>query len=670
MNERISKKKLNALFLTIICIVITLCFMLWFIKFEHRVNVEDNNIIMSHTGVWDLTNFNFDNGIVLTRGSEEYIEGELLSPQEFEQNSDKIQIGSPKASPVNTSKITLIMPNNDTYIIMGTSYDYAERIFINGELMGEIGTVATNKSEAKPGFEYLNYAIKPQNGVIEIVRQSNNFVHRDNGVATNILIGTPQKMNNIYSIEYGITGVYIGLFFTIAISHVFLFLIFKSYKAHLYFAILSLTWGMRMGVTGAKVFNEWLDFLPWELLFRIEYMSVPLTCAMMLLVSNEIYKGALPKVILQAFVGGFLIYTVVCVFLPTLPLSYSMIAAQAAFMLASVLLLVFIGVKTVIMVQTKKIELKHVVYSVGIVPFVFATIHDALYYNSILIFGVNVLLADLSLMIIVVTQTAVLYFYTAQRMLALHKAEEQSRIETQSLRQAGRMKEEFLRTLSHEMQMPLTTVSGYAQLTGQILKDDKNISRDDLFEKMRIIDDETRKLSRQVQQMLDMSAMENGTFKLHRVSVDIVELINRIEKLHFPIMSAGNITFTKNINNNLKAVFADEERLVQIILNLMLNSIKHANCSKITISAINKLNGDDFVQISVSDDGEGINEEMLEDLFSSYNANRSAKGNGLGLYIVAQMIKAHKGTISVQSKCGSGTSIIFTIPAFREGKNE
>ncbi len=677
----------NIVVLIILLGIIVLCCMLWLSKMEYRINTEDNKVVVSQNGVWDLESFDFSNGIVITSGSEEYITGELLTPDEFEQNRDKVQVGTPRSSPVNTSKITLLMPDNDSYTVMGTSFDYAERIFINGELMGEVGTVSTDENSSEPDYEYLKFTVTPQNGVIEIVRQSNNFVHRDNGVATHVLVGTQVGLNEIYAREYGVTGMMIGLFFTIAMTHIFMFYIYKKHRAHLYFAILSLTWGLRMGVTGVKVFDKWFSFLPWEIMFRIEYITVPVTCAMMLLVSNEIYKKTLPKIFLNTFTGGFLLYAICCLFLPTLPLSYSMVGAQTALVLGSVLLTIFVFIKTVTLFRTHKMTLKHTFYLISLIPFVFAVVHDSLYYNAILVLGVSILLLDLALMILVVTQTAVIYFDTSQRIIAAYREKEQISIEAQTLRQAGHMKEEFLRTLSHEMQIPLTTVSGYAQLTGQILKEDEKLNRDELYEKMRVIDDEARKLSRQVAQLLDGSAMENGTFKLHRECVDLEELMNKIKALHFPTMIEGNLELKVVMQENLPNVFADRERILQVVLNLMTNSIKYAECSQILAEAKivtprhsenaakahledGLAQSDRFVEISLSDDGIGLSKEAQEDLFEKYSNHRSTRGNGLGLYITAQTVNAHGGEIRVQSEVGKGTSISFTLPVWEGDADE
>ncbi len=660
MRTQFEKPKVNIFLFATIIFVIMLCFSLWYLRVEHRIYSNENMTINSQTGVWDLSEYDFSKGFAITSGSEEYIEGKLVSPQEFD--TEEIKVGS-TSSPVNTSRITIYMPNDNTYTIMGNSFDFAERIYINGELVKEIGTVGLSADTSSPDHSYLNIAVTPQNGKIEIVRQSNNFVHRDNGVASHILIGTPETMNRLHAVEYGITGVMIGLFITIAISHIFLFFLFQKHKAHLYFAILSLTWGLRLGVTGIKVFGEWFTFFSWEFMFRIEYMTVPITSAMLLLVAKEIFPNALPKLYLNLYVGGFLLYSAFCVFMPTVPLSHSMLWLQVAFILGSILLFFFISYKAFCMAKTKELGLTHFLFLVGIIPFVIFVIHDAFYYNRILLFGIDALLIDLALMIIIFTQTAVIYYDTAQKMILAYRAEQESRIETSSLRKAKVMHENFLRTLSHEMQIPLTIMSGYAQLTSQILVEDEKIDKASMLDKMRVIDDEARKLSRQVVQLLDASAMENGTFKLHLEKVDINNLLSKINTQHFPTMSDGSLSLQITCPLKLPMAYADENRLRGCILNILSNSIKNTETGGLSIDVKNE-NG--FIQIAISDTGAGISPELLENLFDRYPEHRENKGNGLGLSIVAQTIEAQGGEIWANSKINEGTTITFTVPIWKE----
>ncbi len=660
MNNPFQKSKVNIYFFIVISLVVMFCFSLWYLRMEYHFHTDENKTIHSQTGVWDLTEYDFSEGFAIISGSEEYIEGKLISPDDFD--TEDIKIGS-TSLPVNTSRITLYMPNDYAYTIMGNSFDFAERIYINGEILKEIGSVGLSADSSSPDHAYLNITVIPENGVIEIVRQSNNFVHRDNGVASIFLIGTPETMSRLHTILYGVTGVMIGLFITIAISHIFLFVLFQKQKAHIYFAILALTWGLRLGVTDIKVFGEWFSFLPWEVMFRFEYMTVPLACSMFLLILNEIFPKAIPKWFVLSVTGLFLSYTALCPFVATIPLSYSMIGVIAFYTIVLFVVTILLFSNTVKMYRSRELKLEHILFIISVAPLIIAAVHDGLYYNRVLLFGVRILLMDLAFLIILFTQTAVIYYDTAQKLKATYRAEQESRIEASSLRKAKKMHEDFLRTLSHEMQLPLTTVSGYAQLTTQILVEDEMIDKVSMLDKMRVIDDEARKLSRQVAQLLDASAMENGTFKLYLQKVDINDLLKKIETQHFPTMNDGSLKLSISVQPNLPRAYADSDRLRGCILNLLSNAIKHTENGDILFD-VKTVNS--FIEISISDTGEGIPPELLSNLFQRYPEHRSNKGNGLGLYIVAQTIESHGGEISAKSKINEGTTITFTVPIWEE----
>ncbi len=660
MDNPFQKSKINIYFCILISLVIMFCFTLWYLRVEYHFQSDENMTIHSQTGIWDLTEYDFSKGFVIASGSEEYIEGKLVAPDAFDMEA--IKVGS-TSLPVNTSRITFYMPTDNAYTIMGNSFDFAERIYINGEFVKEIGSVGLTADTSSPDHAYLNITVSPKDGVIEIVRQSNNFVHRDNGVASHIFIGTPETMSRLHAALYSITGIMIGLFITIAISHIFLFVLFQKYKAHLYFAILALTWGLRLGVTDIKVFSEWFAFLPWEIMFRFEYMTVPLACAMFLLVANEIFPQAIPKWFVCSVSGLFLFYTALCPFVPTIPLSYSMIGVIIFYTIALLAIAILLFANTIKMHQSNKLKLEHILFMISVTFLIIAAVHDGLYYNRILLFGMRILLMDLAFSIILFTQTVVIYHDTAQKMKATYRAEQESRIEASSLRKAKKMHEDFLRALSHEMQIPLTTISGYAQLTSQILIEDEMIDKIAMLDKMRVIDDEARKLSRQVAQLLDASAMENGTFKLHLQKVDLNDLLAKIATQHFPTMNDGSIKLIISCPPNLPMAYADNDRLRGCILNLVSNAIKHTEAGSISIETKAEKS---FIEIAVTDTGEGIPPKLLSDLFHSYPKYRSSKGNGLGLYIVAQTIESHGGKILAQSTINEGTTITFTIPIWEE----
>ncbi len=666
MHPRRKKSKLNYVLIAVLLFVIAFSVGLWYMSIMHVGNsslyVGD---IHSPDGTWDLTQENFEDNIIVINGELEYIEGKLVEPQDFDSYGDSIKIGTPDQLPVNTVRLTLNMPDDEIYTIMANSIDFAEKIYINGEWRQDIGVVSTTQDSSVPGYAYLTFDVRPVNGVIEIVRQSNNFVHRDNGHGAHWKIGTPSIMKRERAFDFAVDGIIVGIFTTLAITHLFFFSMLQKYKIHLYFTGLTVAWGLRMSVISVKVLGTLFSFLPWEFLFRIEYISMPIAAIMIILIVGEFFAGMLPKWYQNIFISFFMIYALCCIFVPTIPLSYSVLMFEAVYILAAIMLFVMLIMRMIKMRKNKQMRFEHYLFIASYAVVVFAIVNDALYYNNIRLIMGNLILNNLAMLIFIFTQTVALIADTSKKIIDVYNKEHEMRAEAEALKQSTKMKEQFLRNLSHELQIPITTVSGFAQLTDEILKEDETLNRVAIQDNIRIIDDESRKLSRMVAQMLDIFAMENGTFKLHMTKVNINYLIQKIYDLHFPIMNDGSYNLKLDIQENLPFAYADEERTLHVILNLITNAAKHSGSTEIKICAVHK---DDFIEISVVDTGKGISEELSEELFSEYPLHRSESGNGLGLYIVAQTIKAQGGTVEIDNKIDIGTKIKFTIPVWETDK--
>lgn len=236
---------------------------------------------------------------------------------------------------------------------------------------------------------------------------------------------------------------------------------------------------------------------------------------------------------------------------------------------------------------------------------------------------------------------------------------EEALIRVQSL---ADMKEEFLHNLSHELQMPITVVSGFAQLTGRMM-DDAEIDRAAVRDNMRRVDSEAGRMERLVVQLLDAAAIESGSFTLNRREMDLVELMETVAHVHFPLMDNHGNQVTIDAPPALPTIYGDRERLLQVLLNLVSNSVKHTVSGIVTLSARSE---EDGIAVAVQDTGEGIAPELLSNLFQRYPRNRAAGGNGLGLYICGQIVCAHDGKILVESRVGEGTKVCFTIPVLEE----
>tara|TARA_Y100000590_G_scaffold448245_1_gene584624 strand:+ start:2316 stop:3371 length:1056 start_codon:yes stop_codon:yes gene_type:complete len=226
-------------------------------------------------------------------------------------------------------------------------------------------------------------------------------------------------------------------------------------------------------------------------------------------------------------------------------------------------------------------------------------------------------------------------------------------------------RKEFLGNVSHELKTPLFTIQGYIlTLLDGALKD-KSV-RDKYLKRA------AKGVDRLINIVLDLDLItqfESGIKIVEKKKFDIVELIQNVFDL-IEIESEKNrisLVYDKNYSNPIY-VFADEERILQVLTNLLVNSLKYGVEGGRT--EVSLVNSDDKILVRVSDDGIGVDSQHLPRLFERFyrvDATRSRKkgGSGLGLSIVKHIIEAHNENIYVESEFGKGTTFSFTLQQFK-----
>jgi two-component system sensor histidine kinase BaeS len=177
--------------------------------------------------------------------------------------------------------------------------------------------------------------------------------------------------------------------------------------------------------------------------------------------------------------------------------------------------------------------------------------------------------------------------------------------------------------------------------------------------------DEVLRLSRIVQDLLNLGQMESGGFPLNLELTNIVEVITRVTSVFAAETDARGIRLETNIQGTLPHTQADPDRIVQVLVNLLANAVHHTpDGGEISVSASRI---DDNIVVSVTDSGPGIAKEDLPHVFDRFYRtdrarDRAAGGTGLGLAIVKGIITAHKGSIRVESEPGVSTTFTFSLP--------
>ncbi|MFQ5812790.1 MAG: sensor histidine kinase [Anaerolineae bacterium] len=237
--------------------------------------------------------------------------------------------------------------------------------------------------------------------------------------------------------------------------------------------------------------------------------------------------------------------------------------------------------------------------------------------------------------------------------------------EVKASRQAQR---DFVANVSHELKTPLTSIQGFSQAILDGTADDE-VNRHRAVE---IISSETSRMSRLVDELLDLARIESGQVEMLRESVDLAKILGACVEKFALRAEEGNIELELDAPA-LPAVTGDKDRLAQVFTNLLENALKHTPpAGKVTVKAqeVRKRTRTSAVEITVTDTGAGIPSKDLEHIFERfYQVDKSRAGKdrgvGLGLTIAKQIVEAHEGTIGIESVRDLGTKITVSLPVVK-----
>jgi two-component system, OmpR family, sensor histidine kinase VicK len=242
----------------------------------------------------------------------------------------------------------------------------------------------------------------------------------------------------------------------------------------------------------------------------------------------------------------------------------------------------------------------------------------------------------------------------------LHDITEQEKINME--------RREFVANVSHELRTPLTTMRSYLEALADGAWQDEEIAPNFL----EVTRNETERMIRLVNDLLQLSKMDSTDYNLSKEWVNFVDFFDRIID-RFEMTKEQNVTFKRKLPKEAIFVEIDEDKLTQVLYNIISNAMKYSpEGGQITFSIKEE---EDRIIVSISDQGMGIPKENIGKVFDRFyrvDKARSRKlgGTGLGLAIAKEMVQAHGGTIWAQSQEGKGTKISFTLPYERSDEDE
>lgn len=239
----------------------------------------------------------------------------------------------------------------------------------------------------------------------------------------------------------------------------------------------------------------------------------------------------------------------------------------------------------------------------------------------------------------------------------------------EQLKRMDRIKDEFLANTTHELRTPLYGMIGIAESLRDGIAGEPNSI---LKENLSLIINSGQRLSHLLNDLLDYSKLKNKEIFLDRGPVRLQDVASVVMTIIEPLTKNKDIQLQNEIPSDFPYVFADENRIQQILYNLIGNAVKFTDAGSVKISADKER---DKLIVKITDTGIGMNEEDLQNAFNEFEQGtnvrvRKQSGTGLGLAITRDIVKLHGGEISISSELEKGTSVSFTLPIYKASVKE
>lgn len=251
----------------------------------------------------------------------------------------------------------------------------------------------------------------------------------------------------------------------------------------------------------------------------------------------------------------------------------------------------------------------------------------------------------------------VLKIFGSMASMAIRKAQLYSDLE-----KSIKDRDLFISLASHELRTPLTTINGYIQLLLSRLRNKKPIDRAWVME----LAFETQRMKNLIEEFLEINRIRSGKLQFNFIELNFSEIIKHVIstfKLNFP---KRKLKVENKLNKDDLIVIADPDKLHQVFMNILENAVKYSDPN--TDISLELSNNTDYMRVSISDKGQGIEEKDMPLVFKGFYKGKNSlhEGMGLGLYLSRHIIQMHQGKIKVKSRPNVGTKIIIELPRSRK----
>lgn len=545
------------------------------------------------------------------------------------------------------------VPAGGIFALEKKNIRFSSVVYVNGAKLFEDGVPSERAANYRPGNvpQFGLFQIRP--GDVEIVIQVANFDYFNAGITASLYFGEQAALiahqQGSMTSEFSMLAV-LGM---LALIYLICFATAARYHAKDYsllgFAAMCLLYVVYHGLMGDRSLLRILPDMPFDIVYKVKDVISMLCLISASWLFYKLQKNIIPLRLLQAFTAIFGIFAIVAAVASIR--SYSSLQ-QYVILLYEVMLIWLLAKSIVLYIKgPPNHQLKDLLLFMAIL-----TIN--LYSLDILLFATSVkenfMIANVYLFIF----NAIMIFYVVLRFFEAYRTVEGMK---NRLIAVDKIKDDFLSTTSHELKTPLNAI---VSITDTLIRGVEGPVTAQQAHNLSIIMGSGRRLTHMVNELLDYAKLKHGDIVLHPGSVNLRESADSVLRMHAFLLGGKPIELVNAIPADFPAAYADGNRLIQILHNLVGNAIKFTERGVIEIGASL---APGKMHVSVRDSGIGIAPDMLHRVFQAFEQadasdTRSYEGTGLGLSITKRLVELHGGEIMVESVPGLGSVFTFTLP--------
>ena len=536
------------------------------------------------------------------------------------------------------------------YLLRIPSLPSAYTLWANGEMVAQNGTFATNKQEEQAWTSPKVVPLYIAEGKVRLLFHISNFHHKEGGIWRSLVLTTPDNLFSLRLRPVIADALLFSILFFTGLYYIAFFIMRRSEWPALFFGLFCIAVASRSILVGERIFYEIGSALPWSLLQMAEHQLFFICIPLFFWFFYHLYPHQ---------VGRKLPWfcTIACI-APLVSTLILPLSSYAEFLFPFQLFIsglsLIIGILLVRLMLNKQRDA--VYFSLSFIVLFLFSLHDILLSNFII---TGRPIVQYGVVAFIISQSLLLQKRYAGSLSLVQTMAEELQSRNNELVKVDQVKDEFLAYTSHELRTPIHGIIG---LTGTLLKDKRHPLSQGQNHQLTLIESSAKRLGNLVNDILDFSKLKNQELSIKLIRVDLSAVLDLTIKVLDPLIDHTKLVFKLDIPYSLPPVLADENRLQQILFNLLGNAIKYTEQGAITIAVnVHK----DRIQVSIADTGPGIAEDQRELLFEPFkqlgNRDHNIEGTGLGLGICQKLVELHNSELHIHSKEGEGTCAQFSL---------